>query len=230
MKKIIIYLIPCLIMLACNSGRQGNAPADSTKSIVTTPANSGPFDLARLNLKENLPAVMAAQDIKPEPKASTDETLMGLEIFRSSNPKVLRFEGRDLSGSTGKNKNYALFHYDEGSKKLAFYELEIYNQEQTDTLINQLGRTGTLIFKRTPLPDGAIEIDENGEPVKAGTRERKTFRVWQNKSAGLTYFLIETGAGQHLVTKLIVLNEAEQAGKDWVSFRMLDWYKNAKSD
>lgn len=223
------YLFICLSMSACHSKHHGNAQDDSTKSTSTISLNSGPFDLAKLSLNENLPDLMAAQSIREEPKDSSDETMLGFEVFKSSNPKALRFESIDLSGSTGKNKNYVLFHYDV-KKILACYELEIYNQDQTNTLINLLGKVGTLTFKQTKLSKGSIELDVNGDEVKPGNSVRKTYRVWENKSTGLSYFLSEKGSGKNLATELIVIKRSTQFGKDWISTRQLDWYKSEKSE
>jgi hypothetical protein len=224
-----IYLFLCLAIVACNANPKGNQ-RDSTKSDAIKPSYSGPFDLGRLKLNENLPELMAGHGIKTEPKAESDKTLLGYEIFKSSNPKALSFGNKDLSGTYGKNKNYVLFDYSEDKKTLAFYELMLYNQAQTDTLINLLGKVGTIIFKQTKLPKGSLDLDKNGNaiPFPAGTR--KTFRVWENKSTGLSYFLIETGSGQNLITKLIVLKRSQQPGKDWVSYLSLDWYKDFKSE
>jgi hypothetical protein len=225
-----IYILVCLAMVACNSRPQGNAQAASTPNTVMAPSHSEPFDLARLSLNENLLNLMAAQGVKPEPKDSLDKTMLGFEVFRSSNRKVLRFENTDLSGSNGKNKNHVLFHYNEEKKTLACYEIKLYNQDQTDTLISLVGKVGTLIFKRTKLPKGAIELDVNGDEVKPQNSVRKTYRVWENKSTGLSYFLIETGTGKNLTAELIVLKRATQFGKDWISVLQLDWYKNDKSE
>jgi hypothetical protein len=108
--------------------------------------------------------------------------------------------------------------------------LKLYSQSQTDALIGLLDKAGTLVFKQTKVPKGAIELDENGDEVKAGKSERKTFQLWENKTSGLTYFLTENGSGQNLSTELIVLKRATQFGKDWISTNQLDWYKNAKSE
>jgi len=224
-----IYLFLCLAIAACNSNPKGNQQ-DSTKNDAMNPSYSGPFDLAKLKLNENLPDLMARQEIKPEPKTEQDKTLLGYELFRSSSPKALRFEDTHLSGTYGKNKNYVLFDYSEDKKKLAFYEVMLYNQAQTDTLINLLGKVGTITFKQTKLPKSALDVDSNGKAVPFPAGTRKTFYVWENKSTGISYFLFETGLGENLTTKLIVLKRSEQSGKDWISYLSLDWYKDIKSE
>lgn len=225
-----IYLIFCLVIVACNANPQANNTNKPTKNNLVEPTSLETFDLARLRLNENLPDLMASQGIKSDVTTESDETLTGYHIFKSSIPKVLRFEKAALSGANGKNKNYIVFHYSQDYKALAFYELILFNQGQTDTLIGLMAKAGTLIFKQTKPLKGAIELDENGNEVKPENSERKTFRVWENKSTGLSYFLIETGSGQNLISRLIVLKRSEQSGKDWISYQLLDWYKNANSE
>lgn len=225
-----IYLLLCLTVAACNSNPHGKDQQDSTKINTVKPTYSGPFDLAGLKLNENLLDFMAAHTIKKEPKAESDKTLLGYETFKSSDPKVLRFKNADLSGANGKNQNHIIFHYTEDKQKLSFYELTLYNQRQTDTLINLLGKVGTIIFKQTKLSKGSLDLDEHGNAIPFPPGERKTFRVWENKSTGISYFLIETGSGKNLITRLIVLRKSEQSGKDWISYLSLDWYKSFKSE
>jgi hypothetical protein len=90
-----IYLFLCLAIAACNSNPRGTQ-RDSTKNDAMKLSYSGPFDLAKLKLNENLPDLMSAQGIKAEPKAEQDKTLLGYELFKSSNPKALRFANADL--------------------------------------------------------------------------------------------------------------------------------------
>jgi hypothetical protein len=227
--KTLVYLLLGFVVSACNTNPQNNAK-EPTKNNSTKAASAKTFDLATLNLNENLPELMASQGIKSDTKTESDQTLSGFLIFKSNDPKVLRFENAALSGGNGKNKNYVLFHYKEDNKALAFYELILFSQGQTDNLINLMGKVGTLIFKQTKPFKGAVELDEKGNEVKPENSERKTFRVWENKSNGLSYFLIEKGSGQNLNSRLVVLRRSEQSGKDWISYQLLDWYKNANSE
>lgn len=226
MRKIVPTFL-CLILMACNTKPP---KSDTAKPLVVAKSYAGAFDLAKLTLTENLPAVMAAEDIKPESKDSTDLTMLGFEVFKSTSPKVLRFENADMWGTNGKNKNHVLFHYDEKKNTLAGYELWLYNQIQTNRLIALLGKIGKLTFKRTKLPKGAIELDVNGDEVKPENSERKTFRVWENKNTGLSYFLSESGSGKSLITNLVVLNKNTQFGKDWIELLQLNSYRYDKSE
>jgi|GEM_PF-7108716 len=164
--------------------------------------------------------------IQSETKDDNDVTLLSYDVFKSNSPKLLRFENFDLSGPKGKNQNSVLFHHND-KKSLAGYELTLYDQPQTNTLISLMDKVGTLVFT-PPRHEGAIELDENGKEVKDKDSVRMAYRVWENKNNGLSYFLTENGSGQSLVTKLIVLKRSTTFGKDWITTLQLDWYKMTK--
>ncbi|WP_374951059.1 hypothetical protein [Mucilaginibacter sp.] len=226
--KNILISLSLLMITACGQSSKGNAQKkDSTKVVYTF---TGPFDLAKLLLKENLPEMIHSQGIRRELKDSMDVTMLKYEVFKTSDPKALRFAGTDLSGTYGQRKNYALFHYAEDQKNLICYELTLYDQKQTDQLIGLLGKVGTLVFKMTHLPKGTIEIDVDGNEVKPEKSVRQTYRVWDNKKTGITYYLSEDGTGKKITTKLTALKKATKFGKDWISTGQLDWYKYSDSE
>jgi hypothetical protein len=228
LKNTLISLSLLLIITACGQNPEGNAQKqDSTKTVNTY---KGPFDLSKLLLTEDLPELMKVQGIKSEPKDSLDLTMLNYEVFRTSDPKALRFENIDLSGTYGQHKNHVLFHYAEDKKTLVCYQLALYDQKQTDQLIELLGKVGTLVFKQTHLPKGSIEIDVDGNEVKPENSVRKTYRVWENKTTGITYYLSEDGTGKNLNTELIALKRATSFGKDQISSLQLDWYLNDTSE
>jgi hypothetical protein len=228
LKNTLISLSLILMITACGRNSQGNEQKqDSTKAVDTY---SRPFDLSKLLLKENLPELMKARAIKGETKDASDVTLFNYDVLKASDPKALKFESSDFSGTYSQHKNHVLFHYAEDKKTLVCYQLALYDQKQTDQLIELLGKVGTLVFKQTHTPKGAMEIDENGNEIKAGSTARKTYRVWENKSTGITYYLSEDGEGKNIRAELTALNKATQFGKEWISSKQLDWYLNSKSE
>jgi hypothetical protein len=230
MKKLTVNLMLVLLMLSCTQKQKGASLADTSSTPTTkkdmAESNSGPFDLAKLSLKEKLTDLLAPQSIKPEKNASSEQTLFGLEVFKSSDPKVLRFGGQDLFGGGSTGKNEVLFHYNPKDNMLAFYELRLYSKKQTDALISELNKNGKPAFEKIKTTDGAIELDENGNEVKASKSDNKKYHVWENKATGVSYFLIETGTGEKTTAELTALRSSEQYGKDWISFRSFNWYKN----
>lgn len=228
LKNTLISLSILLMITACGQNPQSSAQTQNPTKAFNT--YTGPIDLAKLLFTENLPELMKVQRIKREPKDSSDLTLLNYEVFKTSDPKALRFENTDLSGNYGQHKDHVVFHYAENKKTLVGYELTIYDQEQTDQLIELVGKIGSLVFKRTHVPEGSIELDVNGNEVKPENSVRLTYRVWENKSTGINYYLTENGSGKALNTELIVVKKATQFGKDWISFRQLDWYLKDKSE
>jgi hypothetical protein len=227
-KNILISFGLLLMITACGQNSGGDAQKQNSTKAVNT--YKGPLDLSKLLLKEDVLDLMKVHGIKREPKDSLDITMWKYEVFKSSDPKVLRFGNIDLSSTYGQRKNHVLFHYAEDKKNLICYELELYDQKQTDQLIEQLGKVGTLVFKRTHLPKGSIELDEDGNEVKPENSVRQTYRVWENKSTAITYFLSELGSEKDLITELIALKSATQFGKEWISTKQLDWYVNSDSE
>ncbi|OOQ61907.1 hypothetical protein [Mucilaginibacter pedocola] len=216
--KNLYCLLFCLSLLACNSSPQSNS--------VKKPGHTGPFDLAKLSLTEHMPDILAIEHFAVQAKDTTDGTMLGYELFKTGDKKALNFGGAFLSGHNA----HVSFHYEEKSGQLAGYELKLYSQPQSDTLIRLLGNNATPIFKRTKMPKGEIEIDVNGNEVKPGNSVRQTYRVWENSAKGITYYLTEDGTEPKLTTTLIALKKNTPFSKDMTSLKQLDWYKNEKSE
>lgn len=224
LKNTLISFTLLIMITACGQNPQANSHSNEPKKAAMN--YTGPFDLSRLLLKENILEVMTAQKVKPEQKLPDDKTLFGSAVFKSSDPKVLIFGGEDLSGQTGKNKNYVLFHYHESSDSLAFFELTLYNKKQTAALIGQLEKLyNKPLFEQIGPKKGATEIDEQGNAVKPEPGGNYAYRVWENKQTGLTYFLLSQGNNDQITTKLTALKRSEQSGKEWVASEALDWYE-----
>jgi hypothetical protein len=211
-------------MLSCTQKPQGattHNDTDSTKNMTNASLAAAPFDLAKLTLKEKIVDLLTAQGIKPKPKEATDQTLLDFEVAKTSDPKVLRFNGKDFSAS----QSEVLFHYRENDKTLGFYELKLHSEQQAGDLITELDKVGKQVFKKTGTAKGSIELDENGNEVKPGKGETKKYFVWENAATGVSFYLIETGSGQNFDAELTALKPSEQSGKDWIAFRSFDWYK-----
>jgi hypothetical protein len=211
-------------MLSCNSKPHRASNSDSTSNIAVAIGYSGRLNLAKLTLKENIPALMTAQKVKLEPITDTDKTLWGHDRMKSNDPKALQFGGADLAGASGKNKNYVLLHYDEKTKKLIFYEVEMYSREQAKALSGELNKLGKPTFEKK-WPDGSMDIDENGHAVQPKPDEKQIFQVWDDKLTGISYFYGAKENSHSFAAKLTVLKKADQAGRDWMSFSRLDWYQ-----
>ena len=228
-----IYILPIIVLLplllSCNAKPTSQEATDSSKIKDAPIAYTGPFDLAKLELKENMPAIVKEQQIRLEAVTDNDKTLMGYERVKSYDAKALKYGSALLSGADGNNKNYVLLHYDEKTNKLAFFEVILNTRDQANALHDQLDKMGKSNFKKK-WPDGSIELDENGNALTAKPNDKQIFQVWDNQRTGISYFYSQKENSRSFGATLTVLKKAEQSGKDWMNFSSLNWYKNTKSD
>jgi hypothetical protein len=229
MKYVLPYLVLLPLLLSCNAKPKHQADTDSSKSKDESLSFTGPFDLAKLELKENIQAIVKEQLIKVEPVTDTDKTLMGYDRVKSYDAKALKYGSALLSGADGNIKNYVLLHYDEKTNKLAFFEVILNTRDQANALHQELNKMGKPSFKKK-WPDGSLTIDENGNAVPPKPDEKQIFQVWDNQRTGISYFYTEKENSKSFRATLTVLKESGQSGKDWMTFSGLDWYKNTKSD
>lgn len=223
----VLFLIP--LLLSCNVKPKSQAGADSSKIKDAPISYARPFDLAKLELKENIPAILKEQQIKLEAVTDTDKTLMGYERVKSHDAKALKYGSALLSGADGNNKNYVLLHYDGKTNKLAFFEVILYTRDQANALHQELNKLGKPNFKKK-WPDGSLTIDENGNAVPPKPDEKQIVQVWDNQPNGISYLYSQKENSKSFGATLTVLKKAGPSGKDWMTFSGLDWYKNTKSD
>jgi hypothetical protein len=224
-KSLLPMIMLCLSIIACSSSQKESKLMDSANTAPIT-NNEEPFDLAKLTLKEpDVPGMLAERKVKTEPITAADQTIWGYERLKISSADLLRYAGNDLSGTNGMLENNVLLHYNEKTKALAFYEVRLYTKEQAAALLAALNKMGKPAFEKLGVSKGAVEIDEDGNEIKKGKGEKQTFRVWENSKNGLTYYLMERGAGKDYASELTVLNRSANYAKQWISFRSLGWYQ-----
>jgi hypothetical protein len=227
MRCILVNAVLCIVMLSCTNNQSNNNQAGKTEKAKVSVLKSGPFDIAGLTLKEkNLPALITAQGVKLEHVTDEEQSLLGYEVFKSSSANVLKFNSKDLSGGNGTHKNHVLFHYNEKTKDLAFYVVVLYTEQQAEVLLKELQKTGKPQFEKVGLNKGEVALDLNANAIEGGKEEKQAYRVWENKSNGLSYFFGELGSGKDFTAELTVLDRSAKYAKDWISFDSLDWYKH----
>ena len=229
MRYILQVLVLLPLLLSCNAKPKSEEATNSSKIKDAPISYAGPFDLAKLELKENMPAIVKEQQIKLEAVTDTDKTLMGYGRVKSYDAKALKYGSALLSGADGNNKNYVLLHYDEKTNKLAFFEVILYTRVQANALHQELNKLGKPSFKKK-WPDGTLTIDENGNAVPPKPDEKQIVQVWDNQPNGISYLYSQKENSKSFGATLTVLKEAGPSGKDWMTFSGLDWYKNTKSD
>jgi hypothetical protein len=80
LKNILTCLTLTLAVAACTQH-----PSPETNAAIRY---SGQFDLSRLLLNENIVKLTAAQGIRHEKSLAADNTLLGLEVLKSTDPKA----------------------------------------------------------------------------------------------------------------------------------------------
>lgn len=224
MKHLIPLILIAMGLLGCQSNSNSGSGSDTTQKIAEVPLSySGPLDLARLQLKENAPALLKAYKIKLEAVTDTDATMLGLERIKSRASEALQYGGTNLSGSDGKLNNYAVFHYDENSKRLIFFQVFLYTRDKAAALSKELEKMGKPTFEKQ-WPDGSLTVDAEGNGVPPKPDEKQRFRVWEDKASGISriYNIVENS--HSLVAELTVLKRADKTSRDWMNTTDLDWY------
>lgn len=229
MKYAFPFLVLLPLLLSCNAKPKAMADEDNLKSKDAPTSFTGPLDLAKLELKEDIKAIVKEQQIKQEAVTEDDKSLFGYERIKSYDAKALKYGPAMLTGAEEKNKNYVLLHYNEETHKLAFFQVILFTRPAASALHDQLLKLGKPEFKKK-WPDGSMEIDENGNAVTPKPDAKRTFEVWDDKRTGISYFYSVNEDNKSFTAELTVLKQTEQSGKDWMSASSLDWYKNSKSD
>ncbi|QXV63704.1 hypothetical protein INP83_11340 [Mucilaginibacter sp. 21P] len=223
MKNLIPFLL--IAFMGCQSNSKTGPGGDSIPKTMEVPLNfTGSFDLARLQLKENAPELLKAYQVKLEAVTDTDATMLGLERIKSRASEVLRYGGVNLSGSDGKVSNYAVFHYEENSKRLVFFQVILYTRVEAAALSKELEKMGNPVFEKK-WPDGSLTLDAEGNAVQPKADEKQRFRVWEDKATGISriYNIVENS--HSLVAELTVIKRADKVSRDWMQTTDLDWYK-----
>ncbi len=176
-----------------------------------------------MQLKENAPALLKAYRVKLEAVTDTDATMLGLDRMKTRASEALQYGETNLAGSEGKLNNYAVFHYDENSKRLVFYQVILYTRDKAAALSTALEKMGKPTFEKQ-WPDGSLTVDAEGNGVPPNPDEKQRFRVWEDKATGISriYNIVENS--HSLVAELTVLKRADKASRDWMNTTELDWY------
>lgn len=164
MKSLVLYVLAATFLMGCQSNSNSNSGSVSKKNTEVPLGYTGPIDLAKLHLKENAPALLKANKIKLEAVSDTDMTMLGLDRIKSRAAEALQYGEANLSGHENKLSNYAVFHYDENSKRLVFLEVVLYTRDKAAALGNELEKLGKPVFEKK-LPDGSLTLDDEGNAI-----------------------------------------------------------------
>jgi hypothetical protein len=222
-------LLPAILifgLMSCNSEQMKQKNKDSLTTVVNQ-NKAIAFDLSEINFTENLNTILNGQGIKLEGNKSKEQTILGFDTYVDTSNKLLKFNGKPMSGTFPAGNNQVIIHYNSNSSIIGMYELKVYSQKQADELVSSLNTLfGKPSFEKSDTKSGAIELDENGDEVKSSQQSKKIYKVWENNKTGNSYFLIQTGSGKNIDVELTALNRKSKSAQDWISFRAFDWYKN----
>jgi hypothetical protein len=221
MIKILIATVAIFGLTACNANDKKEEDKGAQNQV-----RSNNFDLGKINFRENLNTILTAQGLKLSDGKSAEQTIMGFSTYTTQSDKLLNFDGVSLAGETKAKKNQVVFHYQDRDQTIGLFELKIYTEKTRNELLAALNKfSGKPVYEKSSNAN-AIELDENGDEVKASERSNKIYRVWENAKTGISYFWIETLTGKELSLEITALNRKDKAAKDWIAFRAFDWYKN----
>lgn len=221
MKNSALFILIILITFSCKKHE------NNTAATKAAPGNADKqFDLATVNFTEDINTLLWTQGFNVNQGTDAEQTIFGYKTFSSDSKKLLVFDNQKLEGTPGKQKNNVVLHYNETTGVVSMFELKIYNQKESATLYASLNRLwGKPVFEKNDSnASGSIEINENGNEVKADAKSEKKYAVWEDKS-GRAYFYVETITGNEVFTELTALDSNGKSAKDWIAFRGFNWYK-----
>jgi len=184
------------------------------------------FDLFTLKFNEHINGILSSNDLQLENDSIKNLTLLGHNTYKSSNKKLLVFNGFVLNGV---DSNNIILHYSEIDSVIKFYELELFQEKDVDTVLNTLKYNfGPYTFyKNTSTVNGSVYMNNKGEPTAEDLTEK--FYVWEDAKTQRTFFIIYH---YNLKTKetyfqLTAMDKKDPSYKDWMNFRSFDsFYKN----
>jgi hypothetical protein len=224
MIKMLLPIVLIFSLISCNSEHAKQTHKSTSYNAINDSKARG-FDLSKVDFTENLNTILTSQALKLSDGKSAEQTIMGFSTYTSTSDRLLKFEGVSLAGHAEANKNQVVLHYKDSDQTIGMFELKIYTEKTCNELLAALNKfSGKPVYEKSSNAN-AIELDENGDEIKPSEWSNKTYRVWENRKTGVSYFWIETLTGNDLSLEVAALNRKDKAAKDWIALRAFDWYK-----
>jgi len=147
-KKYICLLALSTLIYAC-SGDKNTAQTGTDDPKENTGAEG--FDLSSLTMKEKIGVVLKANGLTLEKGKSSDLKAYGYESFTSTDPKLLKYAGADLSGSNKDSVNKTIIYYSLKDSVIGMVEVNLFTPEKISLLNSGLEKT----LGKAPYPDDA---------------------------------------------------------------------------
>lgn len=154
------------------------------------------FDLAHINFKETIGQALKGTSLPVKGGKTTSWTLAQYDIFESADPKVMKFNGVDLSGKLGDSVNRVIIHYSRKDSTISFVELKVFSEPQVKALAAALDQK----LGKAPYPTDAYTtvFSENVQYFK---------RVWIDPKTTIGHFFTDAMSKEkHEEARLAILN------------------------
>lgn len=154
------------------------------------------FDLAHINFKETIGQALKGTSLPVKGGKTTNWTLAQYDIFESADPKVMKFNGVDLSGKLGDSVNRVIIHYSRKDSTISFVELKVFSEPQVKALAAALDKK----LGKAPYPTDAYTtvFSENVQYFN---------RVWIDPKTTIGHFFTDAMSKEkHEEARLAILN------------------------
>lgn len=157
------------------------------------------FDLNTLNFKEKIGQVLKPAGLAAKADKPTGWSLAQFAIFESSDPKVMKFNGVDLSGKAGDSVNRVLIHYSIADSTIKLVELKIFSAPQAKALAAALDqKLGKSVY---PTDTYTAVLGKNNPTIR---------RVWIDPKTTIGHFFTAVfNKAQQEEAKLAILDYSD---------------------
>lgn len=189
MKRSVLFILIVSLAYSCK-------PAKSSVSSDQPKPKPG-FDLANITFKEPIRQVMKETGLNLKDGKSSIFTWLGrYKAFESADPRILRFNGVNLSGKDSDSLNKVFIHYSVKDSTIGLIELNLIAEPQVKALTKALDqKLGKAVF-----PDDAYT-------TVFSKNIRYYERTWVDPKNTIAHFLtVSINRQGHLEARMAILN------------------------
>lgn len=226
-----ITTLNCLLLFclcACNSTTHNDASKETNRAADVA-INAGKFDLLKITFKEPLEETLKTADLRLSDSEPPVSTLMGYDVFVSSSPQLLHFDGQSLTGKADSLANQAVLHYTSDGKIISAYEVQLYTADAVKKIIVGLeSKFGKATFTDDSSKHPGVAIDKDGNMMDGPRREIR-FQLWKNKDTGISYYLVQhSSSGELRYAEFNAINMKDKDADKWIRFKAYNFYDTSQ--
>ncbi|PQL92357.1 hypothetical protein [Apibacter adventoris] len=187
--KNLIPLSFLLFFTSCQAQEKKETKEQNKTQTEKSEPMKQPFDLLNLTFNEDILTILTSAGLQLKDNEETDAlTLIGYKKFESTSPKLLTFNGKDLSGTNKKEKNNIILYYaEEGNleyakeNSLGMYQVNLFTDDEIKSLKNELNiKFGKPKFNHNHL--GNVADVRNGELIQTDIKFTEDINIWENNN------------------------------------------------